>query len=163
MRGFFRRIGRIAAKAARGSSVLLVLPLTLLQTFEASSLFCAGLSHESLLSFNCPHHAAGGHGGHGTPGSHAMHAAAGGGAGHMVPANPSGDVTPPVTGDDCNCPSTGVPVPDGLTHSVLSGVGVPVLERIAVPAGRLVAAAASRDAGSWRSFAEPPPDRPPLS
>lgn len=101
--------GRAAPGVARSLTrqryaLLLVVPLLLLQTFEAANLFCNATAHNSLLSFNCPHH----------PDRRGAH--------HEEP--PAEGQSEDVEG--CRCPSSRHSLPDGLIRLALDGVGVPL-------------------------------------
>lgn len=110
----------------------LVLPLLLLQTLEAASLFCDGLAHASLLSTACPHHATrpsnpharAGSGGSGT-GSHGHDPDAAGERSRDASRQTRSDHEHSAP-EECTCPRTGNSLPDGLILITLGGVGVPV-------------------------------------
>lgn len=109
----------------RGLALSIVIPLLLLQTFQASNLFCKGLAHASLLSAHCPHHRVPGRdpaGADGEPTHDAGHAGS-----SRVPIDETGPPAP------CTCPSSGNSLPDGLILTALSGLGLPVIGVIDLP------------------------------
>lgn len=107
----------------------LVGPLVLLQALEAPTLFCAGLEHSSVLSFRCPHHRHATHTGDREAGHQRREATAFPPVGHHASPGTRTDGDSAGRGSgvpiDCTCPSSGNPLPDGLTIALLGGLGVP--------------------------------------
>lgn len=115
----------------RGLALSLVTPLLLLQTFQASNLFCKGLAHASLLSSHCPHHQTAGRD-PGSAGDGPTHDADHAGSSPEL-AGESGAPTP------CTCPSSGSSLPDGLVLTALNGLGLPVIGLTDLPLTSVVA------------------------
>lgn len=84
---------------------MLLVPLLLLQTFNAADLFCSELAHSNLLSIGCPHNLSSSHDS---------------GEAHRG-ALQHGDES------SCNCPCSKNSLPDGLVKLTLNGSGLPAL------------------------------------
>ena len=122
--------------------LLLLVPLLVLQVFDASAFFCSGSTHATLLSSFCPHHV--------DPEEE-----------HAGDSNTHHDGPRDSSDDPCRCPGSDNPLPDALTNSLLGGVGLPAGPAAGMPESPLTVLAAPTPRPARMLLITRPIDRPP--